>query len=305
MSLSRLIIATRESQLALWQAHFIADELRRAHHDLEVEILGMTTQGDRWLEAPLATAGGKGLFIKELEQAMMDGRAHIAVHSMKDVPARLPDGYALPVIAYRNEVRDAFVCPNYARLEELPQGACVGSSSLRRQGQLLARRPDLVVRPVRGNVNTRLAKLDAGEYDALILAATGLERLGLGDRIRERLNLSVALPAAGQGALGVECLASDSATIDRLEALVDPLVARCVLAERAVSLGLSADCATPLGAYAQLRGNAITLKAVLCAPDGSQTLHSEQQGADPVTLGNNVAQALIDQGATELMAGLE
>ncbi|MGD8418754.1 MAG: hydroxymethylbilane synthase, partial [Pseudomonadales bacterium] len=206
--LERIVIATRESKLALWQAEFVQRELSKASPGTSVELLGMTTRGDQWLSSPLSEVGGKGLFIKELEEAMLDGRADVAVHSMKDVPAHLPDGFVLPLIGYRADVRDALVTRSEGGLDDLPEGAVVGSSSLRRQAMLLARRPDLRVRPVRGNVGTRLGKMDAGEYDALVLAAAGLDRLGLAGRISERLPVDVSLPAAGQGALGVECSAA-------------------------------------------------------------------------------------------------
>ncbi|RMF00725.1 MAG: hydroxymethylbilane synthase, partial [Alphaproteobacteria bacterium] len=228
----RIVIATRESALALWQAEFIRSEISRAAPGYDVQLLGMTTQGDRWLRSPLAEVGGKGLFIKELEEAMLDGRADVAVHSMKDVPAQLPDAFALPLIGYRADVRDALVTPSGLTLDELPAGAVIGSSSLRRQAMLLARRPDLVVRPVRGNVGTRLAKLDAGEFDGLLLACAGLERLGLAERICERLPVEWSLPAAGQGALGVECRADDEELRALLGSLQEDTVAGCVQAER-------------------------------------------------------------------------
>ncbi len=205
-----LVIATRESPLALWQAEFVKAALEAAHEGLEVSLLGMRTQGDRWLSAPLSEVGGKGLFIKELEQALLDGRADLAVHSMKDVPAHVTDGFVLPAVAFRGDVRDALVSSDGLPFADLPEGARVGSASLRRQSQLLARRPDLQVAPVRGNVGTRLGKLDGGEYDALVLAGAGLQRLGLTARVSEYLSVADSVPAAGQGALGIECRAGDA-----------------------------------------------------------------------------------------------
>lgn len=302
--IERIVIATRESALALWQAEFIQSELRRAASGAAVSLLGMTTQGDRWLSSPLSQVGGKGLFIKELEEAMLAGRADIAVHSMKDVPAVLPAGFALPLIGYRADVRDALVSPTGAGLKDLPQGAIVGSSSLRRQAMLLAVRPDLQMRPVRGNVNTRLAKLDAGEYDALVLAAAGLERLGLGERITEKLPESLSLPAAGQGALGVECREDAAELIALLGGLQDDAVAGCVLAERTVSAGIGADCSAPLGAHAVRTETGIQLLARLGSPDGSRMLEASASGTDPITVGKAVAADLNAQGASELLAAI-
>lgn len=301
----RVIIATRESKLALWQARFIRDELTRARPGLQVALLGMTTRGDRWLSSPLSEVGGKGLFIKELEEALLERRADVAVHSMKDVPAHLPEGFALPLIGYRADVRDALVTPSGATLAELPPGAVVGSSSLRRQAMLLGTRPDLLVRPVRGNVGTRLDKLDAGEYDALVLAAAGLERLGLAARITERLPVTVSLPAAGQGALGVECRADDTELVTLLKSLEVPAVAACVAAERAVSAGIGADCSAPLGAYAVTTGNGMHLQARLAMPDGTRVLTAEAEGTHADALGGSVARALLDQGARELLAAID
>ncbi len=302
--IERIVIATRESKLALWQAEFIQSELMKAAPGAEVTLLGMTTQGDRWLSSPLSQVGGKGLFIKELEEAMLAGSADIAVHSMKDVPAVVPDGFALPLISYRADVRDALVSRSGAGLMDLAEGAIVGSSSLRRQAMLLAVRPDLDMRPVRGNVNTRLAKLDAGEYDALVLAAAGLERLGLAERIAEKLPESLSLPAAGQGALGVECREDAAELIALLGELQDDAVAGCVLAERTVSAGIGADCSAPLGAYAVRTDDGFRLLARLAAPDGSRMLEASATGEDPVVIGNAVATELIGQGARELLAAI-
>ena len=302
--LERIVIATRQSELALWQARFVRDQLLGATQGLPVELLGMTTRGDRWLSSPLSEVGGKGLFIKELEEAMLDGRADVAVHSMKDVPAGLPEGFALPLIGFRADARDALVTPTGARLAELPEGARVGSSSLRRQAMLLALRPDLDVQPVRGNVGTRLAKLEEGQFDALVLAVAGLERLGLSERISAHLPISPSLPAAGQGALGVACRADAVELVELLAGLADPTVAACVRAERAVSAGLGADCSAPLGAHALMGPAGIELQARLGAPDGSRMLEAGATGDDPETLGELVAEQLRQQGAAELLAAV-
>ena len=304
MARRRIVIATRESTLALWQANFIRERLLDVYPDLSIELLGMTTQGDRWQSSPLSEVGGKGLFIKELEEAILKGTADIAVHSMKDVPAQLPAPFALPVIGYRADVRDALVCPQGHGLMTLPAGARVGSSSLRRQAMLLAQRGDLKMLPVRGNVGTRLGKLDAGEYDALILAAAGLERLGLAERICEHLALDVCLPAAGQGALGIECAAADEELLTMLEVLNDPAVSDCVRAERMVSATLGADCSTPLGAHACKQAHRIELTAVLCTADGSRILRAAATGTDPLATGREVASSLLNDGAAELLADL-
>ncbi len=292
MARRRIVIATRESTLAMWQANFIRERLLDVYPDLSIELLGMTTQGDRWQSSPLSEVGGKGLFIKELEEAILKGTADIAVHSMKDVPAQLPAPFALPVIGYRADVRDALVCPQGHGLMALPAGARVGSSSLRRQAMLLAQRGDLKMLPVRGNVGTRLGKLDAGEYDALILAAAGLERLGLAGRICEHLAIDVCLPAA------------DEELLTMLEVLNDPAVSDCVRAERMVSATLGADCSTPLGAYARKQADRIELNAVLCTADGSRILRAAATGTDPLATGREVASSLLNDGAAKLLADL-
>ena len=265
----------------------------------------MTTKGDQWLNSPLSEVGGKGLFVKELEQAMAAGDAHLAVHSCKDLPAQLPPGFELIATGYRADVRDALVSPRYASFDALPLGARVGTSSLRRAAQLRARRPDLVCLPVRGNVGTRLGKLDAGEFDALILAAAGLERLGLTERVTEYLATDLSLPAAGQGALSVECTTAASPAIKQwLRKLNDPNVSACVTAERAVSAGLGADCSMPLAAYATLAGQSLTLDGLVASADGTQILRGRARGSvtDPLSLGREVAGQLLDQGAAELLA---
>lgn len=300
---SQLTIATRESPLALWQANFIADQLRLAHPGLEVVLAPMTTAGDRWLSSPLSEVGGKGLFIKELEQAMLDGRAQLAVHSMKDLPAVLPPGFALAAVGFRDDVRDALVSPSGMGFAELPKGSKIGSSSLRRQALIRSQRPDLEFAPVRGNLGTRLGKLDAGEYDALILASTGLTRLGLGHRITQTLPVSWSVPAVGQGALGVECLSADSETQLLLAPLNDLPTAQAVAAERTLSAALGASCSTPLGGYAQWRTTELVLEltAVVASLDGTQVLRTQVSGSDPVLLGRQAADRLLDQGAAEIL----
>ncbi len=302
--MSKVRIATRKSALALWQAEHIKQALQAVHPGLDVELVGYTTSGDRWLSAPLSEVGGKGLFVKELEQAMLEGAADFAVHSMKDVPAVLPDPFVLGAIGYRADVRDALVSGTAATLASLPESARVGSASLRRAAQLKHVRPDLRVEPIRGNVNTRLNKLDAGDYDALVLASAGLERLGLNDRVAEYLDIEVSLPAAGQGALGVECCAERADLIALLEPLNDPEIARCVTAERAVSRGLGADCSLPVAAYAVQRDAGVFVRARVGSPDGVTLLHAEATAADPEDAGLQAAEALRGQGATELLESL-
>lgn len=299
--MERLTIATRESPLALWQAEFVRSRLEAAHPGLEVTLLGMRTAGDRWLASPLSEVGGKGLFVKELEQALLDGRADIAVHSMKDVPAHLGPEFLLPAIGFRDDVRDALVTRHGETLAELPDGARIGSASLRRQAQLRARRADLQILPVRGNVGTRLGKLDAGEFDALVLASAGLARLGLTDRVAEFLSVTDSVPAAGQGALGIECLAGAERVRRLIEVLNDDRVSRCVRAERAVSAGLGADCSAPLGAYAILQADRIELRAVLGSVDGRQLLRAEAIGVDPAAVGAEVVERLASQGAMAIL----
>lgn len=300
-----LTIATRESPLALWQAEFVAQRLRELDSALDVRLLGMTTKGDKWLNSPLSEVGGKGLFVKELEQAIAAGDADLAVHSCKDLPAQLPAGFELVATGFRGDVRDALVSPRFASVDALPIGARIGTSSLRRAAQLLARRPDLVCAPVRGNVGTRLTKLDAREFDALILAAAGLERLGLADRVAEYMATDVSLPAAGQGALSIECATNASAEIKAwLRGLNDPEVSACVMAERAVSGGLGADCSMPLAAYATRTDETLLLVGLVASATGEQILRGQAAGSvtDPVTVGRAVAQQLLDQGAAELLA---
>lgn len=303
---SPLRIATRKSLLAMWQAEYVRDRLMEAHPGLEVELVAMTTRGDKILDTPLAKVGGKGLFVKELEEAMLDGRADIAVHSMKDVPMHFPEGLGLSVILAGAEATDAFVSNHHASLDALPEGARVGTSSLRRGLQIREARPDLEILSLRGNVQTRLGKLDAGEFDAIILATSGLRRLGLGERIAEELAPEVCLPACGQGALGIECRSDDQALVELLAVLDDPETATRVRAERAMNTRLEGGCQVPIGGHAVLENNGQTLwlRGLVGNPDGSQVLRAEGRGSasEPETLGIRVAEDLLDQGAGEILA---
>jgi hydroxymethylbilane synthase len=300
-------IATRKSPLAMWQAEHVADTLRRTHPGLVVEILGMSTRGDKILDAPLAKIGGKGLFVKELEQGMLEGRADIAVHSMKDVPVDFPGGLHLPVIMEREDPRDAFVSSRYTGIDDLPDGACVGTSSLRRQCQLAERRPDLAIRPLRGNVNTRLGKLDAGEYDAVILAAAGLMRLGFEQRIRARLKPKESLPAIGQGAIGIECRSDDTRVNDLIAPLHHADTADRVRAERAMNHRLMGGCQVPIAGHALLDGDGLYLRGLVGTPDGTRILRAERRGprAEAEALGTALAEELLAQGADAILGALK
>ncbi len=306
MTTETLRIATRKSPLAVWQAEHVAAALRAAHPGLQVELVGMTTKGDKILDTPLAKIGGKGLFVKELEQGMLDGRADIAVHSMKDVPVELPEGLHLPVIMEREDPRDAFVSNRWSSLEELPAGARVGTASLRRQCQLMELRPDLEYLPLRGNVNTRLKKLDAGEYDAIILAAAGLLRLGLAGRIRALLDPAQSLPAIGQGAIGIECRVDD----ERVNQLIAPLhhqpTALRVAAERAMNERLEGGCQVPIAGHAVLEDDELWLRGLVGSLDGRTILRAEIRGParDATGLGVIVADRLLAEGADEILAAL-
>ncbi|OUS12398.1 hydroxymethylbilane synthase [Gammaproteobacteria bacterium 53_120_T64] len=305
--MSILRIATRKSPLALWQAHFVRDALLRAHTGLSVEIIGMTTQGDKILDTPLAKIGGKGLFVKELEVALLEGRADIAVHSMKDVPMALPPGLVLPVICKREDPRDAFVANHYASIDELPAGARVGTSSMRRQCQLMERYPQLEVLDLRGNVNTRLAKLDKAEYDGIILATAGLLRLDMADRITQRIPVSQSLPAGGQGAVGIECRADDEQTLGLLRVLHHPDTAARVAAERAVNRALEGGCQVPIACYAELSADQqLHLRALVGSLDGSVMLREEITGAAAAAeqLGITLAQRLLARGADKILSAI-
>lgn len=301
-----LKIATRQSPLALWQAEHIRSRLNALYPDLTVELVKFVTQGDKILDTPLAKIGGKGLFVKELEAALLDGRADLAVHSMKDVPMHLPDGLTLAVICEREDPLDAFVSNQYARFEDLPQGAKVGTSSLRRKCQILQQRPDLEIVDLRGNVGTRLSKLDDGLYDAIILASAGLKRLGLADRIRHCLAPVLSLPAVGQGALGLECRADD----EKLLALIQPLqheeTSICVRAERALNAYLEGGCQVPIAGYATIVNHQLQIEGRVGSVDGKTLLKKQLTGSmdQAEQLGEQLAQDLLDQGAGELLKAL-
>ncbi|QMV15902.1 hydroxymethylbilane synthase [Vibrio spartinae] len=303
---SPIRIATRKSPLALWQAHYVKDALQAAHPGLTVELVTMVTKGDVILDTPLAKVGGKGLFVKELEMAMLEGRADLAVHSMKDVPVEFPPGLGLVTICEREDPRDAFVSNHYATFDELPNGAIVGTCSLRRQCQLKAARPDIVIKELRGNVGTRLSKLDAGEYDAIILAAAGLKRLELESRIRSYLTPEQSLPAVGQGAVGIECRLDDERLIELLKPLSHQETTDRVLCERAMNTALQGGCQVPIGSYALLENDQLWLRALVGEPDGSQIIRGEIRGArnDAEQLGDALAQQLLQRGAQEILANL-
>ena len=303
-----LTIATRESRLAMWQAEHVRD-LLAARFGIEVKLLGMTTRGDQILDRSLSKVGGKGLFVKELETALEDGAADLAVHSLKDVPMDLPPGFALAAVLEREDPRDALVSPRYASLAELPQGACVGTSSLRRVAQLAAQRPDLRIEPLRGNLDTRLRKLDEGQYDAIVLAAAGLVRLGLAERIRTRFDAAQMLPAAGQGALGIEVRADDVALREALATLIDRPTWLAVHAERAVSRGLGGSCSMPLAAHATWRGDSLHLAAALGHATQPARALLVSQASGPVVdtaaaeaLGARAVAALHAAGAASYLA---
>jgi hydroxymethylbilane synthase len=301
-----ITIATRKSALAMWQAHYVQDQLRALFPDLAVKLLPMSTQGDRILDAPLAKIGGKGLFIKELEIAMQNGEADIAVHSMKDVPVAFPDGFGLHAICERENPFDAFVSNQFNHIDDLPQGAVVGTSSLRRQCQLKRYRPDLVIKDLRGNVNTRLSKLDNGDYDAIILAAAGLIRLDMQNRIKHELPPQISLPAVGQGAVGIECRNDDEALITIIKALQDERTATRVTAERAMNARLEGGCQVPIGSFATIQGDTLVLDGLVGSVDGKTLLKAQASGplCDAEKLGINVAESLLEQGAKAILDSL-
>ena len=305
--MSRVItIATRESPLALWQAQFVKAALHKAHPELDVRLLGMTSRGDQMLDVPLAKVGGKGLFVRELETALLDGSADIAVHSLKDVPMEFPAGLELGVICQREDPTDAFVSNTFDAISDLPHGAVVGTSSLRRECQLRAQRPDLTVKFLRGNVNTRLRKLDEGEYDAIILASAGLIRLGFSKRIKQSIDVSQSLPAGGQGAVGIELRSDDEYTRGLISVLQHQPTALCVTAERALNRHLNGGCQVPIACFAELKsgGDTLWLRGLVGKPDGSVILRAQAQA--PATraqeLGISVAQDLLAQGAEAILA---
>lgn len=299
-------IATRRSPLALWQAEYVRGELLARNPGLNVELVAIATRGDKLLDTPLAKIGGKALFVKELEVAMLEGEADLAVHSMKDVPMEFPEGLFLSTICVREDPRDAFVSNQYAALDELPQGARVGTASLRRQCQLLSLRPDLQIGVLRGNVGTRLGKLDNGEFDAIVLAAAGLLRLKLEQRIAQYLPIDISLPAGGQGAVGIECREGDERVLELLRPLHDADTADRVYAERALNHGLQGGCQVPIGCYAEIDGDQLHLRGLVGEPDGTRVLHTSKSGhrRDAVALGKAAAEDLLAQGADEILATL-
>ncbi len=303
----KIVIASRESALAMWQAKHIQSRLQALYPESTVEILGMTTTGDQILDSPLARIGGKGLFVKELEQALSDGRADLAVHSMKDVPMNLPDGFMMAAVGEREDARDAFVSNDFANLASLPNGSIVGTSSLRRQSQLQARFPHLKIESLRGNLQTRLRKLDEGQYAAIILAAAGLIRLGLESRIRQLISTSDSIPAVGQGALGIEINANRPDMLDVLAPLNHPETAACVEAERGMSRALAGSCTVPLGAYAEIQNNTLKMTGFVASIDGKAMVKEQVSGnpQEAEKLGQLLAQKLVDLGADKILASLE
>jgi hydroxymethylbilane synthase len=298
-----LRIGTRRSDLAMWQAVFVRDALMRAHPDLNIELVGITTEGDRTLDVPLASKGGKGLFLKELEQALLEHRIDLAVHSMKDVTVTEPEGLHIPVICERENPCDALVSSRYADLQDLPVGAVVGTCSLRRQAVLRHRFPELEVENLRGNVNRRLARLDAGDFDAIILATAGLVRLQMQERIRQIIAPEVMLPAVGQGAVGIQCRLDDDETSRLLSPLDHPATHLRVRAERAVNAELGGGCHVPIGAYAEIQGEQLSLCGLVGRPDGSEVLFAAAEGqlADPEAIGRALAEDLLSQGAQTIL----
>ena len=304
MNSDTITIGTRASKLALWQAEYIAGEIEKQHPACHVELKTMTTKGDRILDAPLAKIGGKGLFTKELEQAMLAGEIDLAVHSLKDMPTEVPEGLVIGAITARLDPGDAFVSVRYKAIEELPQGARVGTSSLRRRAQLLAVRPDLTILDLRGNVNTRLAKLDAGEFDAIVLAAAGLKRLGLGERIRTILPSAMILPAVGQGALAVECRADDLRIRECIDFLRDPHMTAAATAERAFLRRVEGGCQIPVGVYAEVGAdNMLHVEAMIASVDGMRVCRSRTMGAiaSAEALGISLAEELLDVGGRDIL----
>ncbi len=299
---SLLTFATRPSALARWQTNYVADLLRAAHRHLDIRIEVIVTQGDRILDKPLPVIGGKGLFTAELERALRDGRVDAAVHSLKDLPVEDAPGLTIGLTPPRADVRDVLICPAGHTLDELPAGAVVGTSSPRRQAQLLARRPDLMVKSIRGNVDTRIRKAREGQYDAVVLAAAGVTRLGLEDAITQYLSLDVMLPAPAQGVLGVQCRGDDQRTLSLLAAVEDPSARAAVQAERAFLAGLGGGCSIPVAAYAQASGAGLHLRGLVASPDGRQVLRVESTGDEPIALGQTLAEKALAQGAAEILS---
>lgn len=299
-------VATRKSQLALWQANFVASRIESEYPDIEVKLIPMSTKGDKILDTPLAKIGGKGLFIKELELGMLQGEADIAVHSMKDVPMELPEGFELPVVCRRENPLDAYVSRRFAHMDDLPQGAVVGTSSLRRSSQLLHIRPDLEIQSLRGNVQTRLGKLDSGEYDAIILASAGLIRLNLKERIRHSISSNLLLPAVGQGAVGIECREGDEEVKAAIAFLDDEETHRCVAAERAFNRYLEGGCQVPIAGYAEQDRDKLSMRALVASTDGSRVFSAEDWGLlhESEELGVSLAKELLRKGAGDVLESL-
>lgn len=303
---NKVVIGTRKSVLAMWQAEYVADRLRKQYPELTVELLPVSTKGDEILNKPLADIGGKGLFIKELEYLLLEGKSDLAVHSLKDMPADVPAGFAIAAVTDREDPRDAFVSPSYESLADLPAGAVVGTSSLRRQSQLLHMRGDLRIVPLRGNVQTRLRKLDEGQYDAVILAAAGLKRLGLGERIRSYLSTDDSIPAAGQGVMAVEIRESDTELRDMLAFLHNESVASAIRAERAFLGCVGGDCKVPAGAFAVPDGERLKVEAFISSPDGKEFYRTEMEGVigEADTLGTSIASVLLDEGGRAVLENI-
>jgi hydroxymethylbilane synthase len=306
MTITNITIASRESLLAMWQAEHIKSKINQFYPDIKINIKGFKTQGDILLDQSLAAIGGKGLFIKELEQALLAKKADLAVHSMKDLPMDIPDEFQLTAITERGDPRDAFISNNFDSLDDMPKGSIIGTSSLRRQSQIKAKYPDLSIEPLRGNLQTRLKKLDEGQYDAIILAAAGLMRLGLENRIKKYLETEISIPAVGQGALGIEVLTGNEELNKMLLELNDDDTSRCVLAERVVSRSLAGSCTAPLGAYASISNNDFIIKGFVASPDGAQIIYAETKGdkSDFYKLGEALSQILIDKGARDILSSL-
>jgi len=299
-------IATRNSPLALWQANYIAEQLRRIHPGLKTELVKMTTRGDKILDAPLAKIGGKGLFVKELEQGLLEGRADIAVHSMKDVPVDFPEGLELKVILAREDPCDALVSNHYRCLDDLPSDARIGTSSLRRQSQITQAIPGCQILPLRGNVNTRLAKLDTGQFDAIILAAAGLKRLAMADRIRQIIPTSISLPAVGQGALGIECRVGDDCIADVINVLHDNETQQCVIAERAMNERLEGGCQVPIAGFARFQDGGLFMQGLVGTPNGQQIIRAQRQGLvdQAKVIGYEIAEELLAKGAKKILQAI-
>lgn len=306
MTIQLIRIATRQSPLALWQAEYVSERIKVLFPTIQTQLVKMVTRGDKILDAPLAKIGGKGLFVKELEQGMLEGNADIAVHSMKDVPVTFPAGLHLAAILEREDPTDAFVSNHYASLDDLPKNARIGTSSLRRQCQIKAKFPNAEILSLRGNVNTRLAKLDAGDYDAIILASAGLKRLGMGHRIAQCLPTQVSLPAIGQGAIGIECRVDDSEVNAIVNALNDELTAICITAERAMNAKLNGGCQVPIAGFAQIENDEISMRGLVGNPDGSVIYRAEKRGhvSQAFTIGEAIAEDLMRQGASAILQAL-